>query len=139
MILANLALTAGVVPQALLSWMRRMFVDAADWVMVPNVIGMGVHADGGTMMTKPYASGGAYINRMTQHCSSCPFDPRKRTGPDACPMTTLYWDFIARNADAFGKNPRMATQVASSRKLADIAEVRVRAAEVREGLASGQL
>ena len=139
MVLANLALTAGVVPQALLSWMRRMFVDAADWVMVPNVIGMGVHADGGTMMTKPYASGGAYINRMTQHCSSCPFDPRKRTGPDACPMTTLYWDFIARNADAFGKNPRMATQVASSRKLADIAEVRVRAAEVREALAAGRL
>ena len=139
MILANLSLTAGVVPQALLSWMRRMFVDAADWVMVPNVIGMGVHADGGTMMTKPYAAGGAYINRMTQHCTSCPFDPRKRTGPDACPMTTLYWDFIARHADAFRTNPRMARQVASAAKLSDLATVRVKAEECREDLAAGRL
>ena len=139
MILANLALTAGVRPQALLDWMRRMFVDAADWVMVPNIIGMGVHADGGAMMTKPYASGGAYINRMTQHCGSCRFDPRKRTGTDACPMSTLYWDFIARNAEQFGRNPRMATQVASARKLSDMSEVRLRAAEIREGLAQGRV
>ena len=139
MILANLALTAGVVPQALLAWMRRMFVDAADWVMVPNVIGMGLHADGGTMMTKPYAAGGAYVNRMTRHCRACPFDPKKRTGPDACPLTTLYWDFLARNADAFGRNPRMAAQVAGARKLAELAEVRQRADEVRDGLAAGRM
>jgi deoxyribodipyrimidine photolyase-related protein len=139
MILANLALIVGVRPQLLLDWMRRMFVDAADWVMVPNVIGMGVHADGGAMMTKPYAAGGSYINRMSRHCKSCPFDPKKRTGPDACPMTTLYWDFLARNADAFARNPRMAAQVSSARKLADLREVRQRAIELRAGLAAGTL
>lgn len=139
MILANLALIAGVVPQALLDWMRRMFVDAADWVMVPNVIGMGVHADGGVMMSKPYAAGGAYISRMTRHCAACPFDPKKRTGPDACPFTTLYWDFLHRNADAFARNPRMSAQVANARRLTDLEDVRARAREVRIALAEGRL
>ncbi len=139
MILANLSLTAGVVPQALLSWMRRMFVDAADWVMVPNVIGMGLHADGGALMTKPYAAGGAYVKRMSRHCADCPFDPRKRVGTDACPLTTLYWDFLARNADSFARNPRMAAQVSSARRLADLDDVRARAAQVRDGLAAGRI
>lgn len=139
MILANLALIAGVVPQALLDWMRRMFVDAADWVMVPNVIGMGVHADGGTMMSKPYAAGGAYLSRMTRHCRTCPFDPRARTGPDACPFTTLYWDFLDRHHDAFARNPRMAAQVASAGRLPDLEDVRARARDLRSALASGRL
>lgn len=139
MILANLALTAGVRPQALLAWMRRIFVDAADWVMVPNVIGMGTHADGGAMMTKPYASGGAYISKMSRHCRECPFDPKQRTGPDACPFTTLYWDFLDRNADAFGRNPRMAAQVSAARKRPDLAEIRTRADEVRRRLADGTI
>lgn len=111
MVLANLALITGIRPSAMLDWMRRMFVDAADWVMVPNVIGMGVHADGGQMMTKPYAAGGAYISRMGQYCKACPFDPRKRTGNDACPFTTLYWDFLDRNREQFARNHRMGQQV----------------------------
>ena len=86
MVLANLALIAGIAPAAFLAWMRRVFVDAADWVMVPNVIGMGVHADGGRMMTKPYAAGGAYISRMGRYCGSCAFDPRKRTGDGRLPV-----------------------------------------------------
>jgi deoxyribodipyrimidine photolyase-related protein len=139
MILANLALIAGVVPQALLGWMRRMFVDAADWVMVPNVIGMGAHADGGTMMSKPYAAGGAYLSRMTRHCGSCPFDPKARTGPTACPFTTLYWDFLDRHQSTFSRNPRMSAQVASARRLADLDDVRRRAREVRGALAVGEL
>lgn len=139
MILANLALIAGVRPQDLLAWMRRMFVDAADWVMVPNIIGMGVHADGGQMMTKPYAAGGAYLNRMTRHCGSCAFNPKLRTGDDACPFTTLYWDFLDRHADAFGRNPRMAQQVAGRLRLSDLDDVRVRAREVRQLLATGDL
>lgn len=139
MILANLALIAGVVPQALLDWMRRMFVDAADWVMVPNVIGMGTHADGGVMMSKPYAAGGAYLSRMTRHCRDCPFDPRRRTGSDACPFTTLYWDFLHRSGDAFARNPRMSAQVASARRLPDLEDVRARAREVRTALAEGRL
>jgi deoxyribodipyrimidine photolyase-related protein len=66
-VLSNLALVAGVDPQTFLAWMRRHFIDVAEWVMAPNVIGMGVHADGGTMMTKPYAAGGASIDRMSTH------------------------------------------------------------------------
>lgn len=139
MILANLALVAGVRPQELLAWMRRMFVDAADWVMVPNIIGMGVYADGGNMMTKPYAAGGAYLSRMTRHCGSCAYNPKARTGEDACPFTTLYWDFLDRHADEFGRNPRMAQQVAGRLRLSDLGDVRLRAAEVRSLLAAGDL
>ncbi len=139
MVLANLALIAGITPSAFLGWMRRVFVDAADWVMVPNVIGMGVHADGGRMMTKPYAAGGAYISRMGRYCGSCAFDPKKRTGEDACPFTTLYWDFLDRNRTEFQGNPRMAQQVRGLDRLSDLPEVRIRAGEVLRRLDSGTL
>lgn len=139
MVLANLALTAGVQPQAMLDWMRRMFVDAADWVMVPNVIGMGVHADGGRMMTKPYAAGGAYISRMGRYCSGCTFDPKLRAGEKACPFTTLYWDFLDRHRKEFGKNPRMAQQVRGLDRLSDLPELRVRAVEIHRRLTEGSL
>jgi deoxyribodipyrimidine photolyase-related protein len=127
MLMANLALVSGVNPQEFLAWMRRMFIDAADWVMVPNVIGMGVYADGGVMMTKPYAAGGAYIKRMGQFCSSCRYNPAIRTGEDACPFTTLYWDFLDRHRDLFGRNHRMNQQVGGLRKRDDIDEIRVTA------------
>lgn len=139
MVLANLALIAGVEPQQLLAWMRRMFVDAADWVMVPNVIGMGTHADGGQMMTKPYAGGGAYIKRMSRYCGSCAYDPGKRSGDDACPFTTLYWDFLDRHAERFRANHRMARQVNGLGRLADLDGLRARAAHVRATLRSGDI
>jgi deoxyribodipyrimidine photolyase-related protein len=139
MILSNLALIAGVNPQEFLDWMRERFIDAADWVMVPNVIGMGVHADGGLMMTKPYAAGGAYISRMTQYCKGCVYDPKKRTGATACPFTTLYWDFLDRHRSEFSKNHRMSQQVRGLDRLADLDELRVRASEVLNGLDSGTI
>lgn len=137
MILANLALITGVNPQEFLGWMRRVFIDAYDWVMVPNVIGMGVHADGGVMMTKPYAAGGAYISRMTSYCKGCAFDPKKRTGEDACPFTTLYWDFLDRNRTQFSKNHRMGQQLRGLDRLSDLPEVRARAEQVLAGLSAG--
>lgn len=139
MVLANLALIAGIAPRALLDWMRRMFVDAADWVMAPNVIGMGTYADGGAMTTKPYAAGGAYINRMSRHCRGCRFDPKQRTGDDACPFTTLYWDFLARNEVTLSTNHRMGQQLAGMRKLGDLEQVRERATTVRARLSEGAL
>ena len=139
MVLANLALLAGVEPAAFLDWMRRMFIDAADWVMVPNVIGMGVHADGGQMMTKPYAAGGAYISRMGSYCGPCAFNPKLRTGPTACPFTTLYWDFLDRNRSAFERNHRMGQQVRGLDRLSDLPELRVRAQEVLTGLSAGTI
>jgi deoxyribodipyrimidine photolyase-related protein len=139
MVLGNLALTAGVDPQAMTDWMWASFVDGAEWVMVPNVIGMALHADGGLMATKPYASGGAYINRMSDHCRGCRFNPKQRTGPDACPFTTLYWDFLARNATRFTGNHRMAQQLAGLRRLDDLDAVRERAVEVLAALDAGRL
>ena len=137
MVLSNLALITGTNPQQFLDWMREQFVDAADWVMVPNIIGMGVHADGGVLMTKPYAAGGAYLNRMTQSCKSCRYDPKKRVGDDACPFTTLYWDFLDRHRDEFVKNHRMSQQVYGLNRLSDVPELRVRAHQVLAGMSAG--
>lgn len=91
------------------------------------------------MATKPYAAGGAYIDRMSDHCRSCRFDRKKRVGDDACPFTTLYWDFIARHADRFVRNPRMAQQVRAAQRLSDLPAVRVRAVEVTARLNAGNL
>ena len=139
MILGNLALTSGVDPAAMTDWMWATFVDGAEWVMLPNVIGMALFADGGRMATKPYAAGGAYINRMSDHCKGCRFDPKKRTGEDACPYTTLYWDFLARNEEALKGNHRLGRQLGGMRKLADLPDVRQRAVEVRSRLDAGTL
>jgi deoxyribodipyrimidine photolyase-related protein len=139
MVFGNLALTAGVDPAAMTEWMWASFVDGAEWVMLPNVIGMALYADGGRMATKPYASGGAYINRMSDSCRSCRFDPKQRTGDDACPFTTLYWDFLARHADRFAGNHRMARQLAAMRQLDDLPAVRERAVRVMAALVAGDL
>jgi deoxyribodipyrimidine photolyase-related protein len=139
MLLSNLALITGTNPQAFLDWMREVFIDASEWVMVPNVIGMGVHADGGQMMTKPYAAGGAYISRMSNYCKPCVYNPKLRTGETACPFTTLYWDFLDRHKDAFAKNHRMSQQVFGLNRLSDLPELRERAHEVLSGLEKGKI
>ena len=139
MVLSNLALITGTSPQEFLDWMRRAFIDAADWVMVPNVIGMSLHADGGKLATKPYASGGSYISKMSDYCKNCVFDPKKRVGEDACPFTTLYWDFLARHRDRFAKNHRMAQQLAGINRLSDLPQLQERAVEVLELLSRGEL
>ena len=137
MLLSNLALITGTNPQEFLDWMREVFIDATEWVMVPNVIGMGVHADGGAMMTKPYAAGGAYISRMSNYCKPCVYNPKLRTGEDACPFTTLYWDFLDRHKETFAKNHRMSQQVFGLKRLSDLSELKERAQEVLEGLSEG--
>ena len=137
MLLSNLALVTGTNPQAFLDWMREVFIDASEWVMVPNVIGMGVHADGGQMMTKPYAAGGAYISRMSNYCKPCAYNPKLRTGETACPFTTLYWDFLDRHKETFAKNHRMSQQVFGLNRLSELPELRERAREVLKGLDKG--
>jgi deoxyribodipyrimidine photolyase-related protein len=139
MLLSNLALVTGTNPQEFLDWMREVFIDASEWVMVPNVIGMGVHADGGRMMTKPYAAGGAYISRMSNYCKGCTYNPKLRIGESACPFTTLYWDFLDRHKESFAKNHRMSQQVFGLNRLSDLPELRVRAQEVLKGLEAGKI
>jgi len=139
MILSNFANLYGIQPKALMHWMWQNYIDGAEWVMVPNVMGMALWADGGRMATKPYVSGGAYIHRMSDYCGDCRYNPKKRTGPDACPFTTLYWDFIARHRDVLKSNHRMARPVANLDRLSDVPDVRERAAEMIEAMERGEL
>ena len=107
MVLGNFLLLAGVKPQEALRWFLEMYVDAHDWVMAANVLGMVLHADGGFMATKPYAAGSGYISRMSNYCQGCRYKPEVKTGPEACPFNYLYWDFYARHESRFAKNPRV--------------------------------
>ncbi|WP_300007836.1 cryptochrome/photolyase family protein [Pseudonocardia sp.] len=120
MVLGNHALQRGYDPAALSDWFREAYVDGFEWVMPPNVIGMSQHADGGMLATKPYSSGGAYIRRMSDHCGSCEFDPRKRLGDDACPFTAGYWSWVHRHRDLLAGNHRTARAVASMNRLSDL-------------------
>jgi len=124
MVLGNYAIQRGWDPQELTRWFHANFADGYDWVMVANVIGMSQHADGGLMASKPYLSGGAYINRMSDYCGDCHYRPGDRLGPRACPFTAGYWAFLDRHADRFARNPRMARQVKALGRLAGRAEVR---------------
>lgn len=123
MVLSNYALQRGWDPAAVTDWFHRSFVDGYDWVMVANVVGMSLHADGGLMATKPYASGGAYINRMSDYCGGCRYQPSKRVGEQACPFTGGYWWFLARNTEELGRNRRMAQPMAGLGRLKDLDEV----------------
>lgn len=123
----------GVHPRAVHEWYLAVYVDAVEWVELPNVIGMSQYADGGLMASKPYVASGRYISRMSNACRGCPFDPAARTGPTACPFTTLYWDFLLRHDALLAGNPRMTMQVRNARRLpADVAAaIRAHADEVR--------
>ena len=107
MVLSNLATLCGFSPRELTDWFWVAYVDAYDWVVEPNVLGMSTFADGGLTATKPYVSGAAYINRMSDYCGKCRLDPRKNTGPGSCPFTALYWSFLERHQDRLGTNQRM--------------------------------
>ena len=108
MVTGNFGLLAGISPQALHEWYLSVYVDAVEWVEAPNTLGMSQFADGGVVASKPYVSSGAYIDRMSDHCGTCAYRVKDRTGPRACPFNLLYWDFLNRHRARFAGNPRMA-------------------------------
>nr|WP_315185351.1 cryptochrome/photolyase family protein [uncultured Albidiferax sp.] len=137
MVTGLFALLLGVQPQQVHAWYLSVYVDAVEWVELPNTLGMAMYADGGLMASKPYIATGKYIERMgsKQHCASCRYDPALREGALACPYTTLYWDFLARHEKMLTANPRMSLQVRNLARLSDAQKQAVaeRAAAIRSG------
>lgn len=131
MVLGNFMLLAGIRPGEAYRWFMEMYVDAHDWVMAANVIGMTLHADGGFMATKPYAAGPAYLDRMSTYCAKCRFNPKENEGPRACPFHALYWNFFDTHADRFAKNPRVAVMVKNWQKRPAAEQEKIRASAAR--------
>lgn len=129
------ALLLGVEPKEVHAWYLGVYVDAVEWVELPNTLGMSQHADGGLMASKPYIASGKYIERMSPLCKGCRYDPAQRTGENACPITTLYWDFLLRHEARLAANARTALQVKNLARLeeAERNAIRARAAAIRRG------
>ena len=136
MVIGSFCLTAGVDPAEVERWYLGVYIDAFQWVELPNVIGMSQHADGGFLASKPYCCAASYVSKMSDYCSGCAYDPKDRTGPLACPLNALYWDFWLRHQDRFLNNPRigMAVRQAANMKPAEKAAVKKKAAELRAGM-----
>ena len=136
MVQANVATLLGVRPAEINRWFWAAFTDAAHWVTTPNVVGMATWGDGGRVASKPYVASGAYVRRMSDFCRGCAFDVTRRTGPTACPVNALYWDFLARHRDRFAAHPRMAHAVAHLDRIPpeELLEVRATAAALRDAV-----
>ena len=120
-------LLLGVKPQAVHQWYLSVYVDAVEWVELPNTLGMSQFGDGGLMASKPYVASGKYIQRMSNHCQGCRYNPAQSTGPKACPYTTLYWDFLIRHEALLKGNPRMAMQLKNLNRLDESARLAISA------------
>ncbi|MGD1868816.1 MAG: cryptochrome/photolyase family protein [Neomegalonema sp.] len=126
MVMGLFLMLLGARPYKVHEWHMSMYLDAIDWVSLPNVLGMSQHGDGGVVGTKPYSASGAYIDRMSDCCRGCRYNPKQATGEAACPFTALYWDFLSRHADRFSKNQRMAMQMrnVSRKNEEELAQIR---------------
>ena len=136
MITGIFGVTAQITPQQLCDWYLAVYVDAVEWVELPNTAGMALFANGGRFTSKPYIASGAYVKRMSNYCSGCRYQPETRTGADACPMTTLYWNFLDDHEATFGSNPRTALMVKNLQRIApeERQAIRERAAEMLKNL-----
>jgi deoxyribodipyrimidine photolyase-related protein len=119
MVTGNFALLAEILPQEVCEWYLAIYVDAIEWVELPNTAGMALFANGGRFTSKPYIASGAYIKRMSNYCSSCKYKPEVRYGEDACPMTTLYWNFLIKHRDQFEASPRTRLMTANLKRISD--------------------
>ena len=132
MVTGMFGVTAQISPQAVCDWYLAVYVDAIEWVELPNTAGMALFANGGRFTSKPYVASGAYVKRMSNYCSGCKYEPETRVGANACPMTTLYWNFLDKHEETFGSNPRTALMVKNLQRMTPAlrAGVRVRAKEM---------
>ena len=126
MVTGLFSLLLGVDPRQTHEWYLAVYLDAVEWVELPNTLGMSQYADDGVMASKPYVASGQYINRMSNYCKHCKFRPDQKTGEAACPFTTLYWDFLIRHRDRFAAHPRMKLQVRNLDRLSEAEQVRIR-------------
>lgn len=117
MVGTNLGILLEIKPQALLEWYLGMYADAWPWVVIPNVMGMGLFADGGIIASKPYISSAAYMDKMSNACKGCVYDPKQLTGEKACPLNALYWHHIQKHQNRHQKNLRMSMMVSTYRKM----------------------
>lgn len=141
MVLSNLATLCGFSPRELTDWFWFAYVDAYDWVVEPNVLGMATFADGGLTATKPYVSGSAYIHRMSDFCGKCALDPKKVVGPGSCPFTALYWSFLERHEEKLAALNRMQMPLSTMRKKSEEERkaLRERAGRAVEQLEKGEV
>ena len=119
MVLGNFCLLTGIDPKLVNEWFLVVYADAYEWVEMPNVSGMILYADGGYLASKPYISGGAYINRMSNYCKGCSYKVSKKNGPEACPFNYLYWNFVIEHEDKFSGNLRMGHSYRTLAKMDD--------------------
>ncbi len=117
MVIGNFSLLAGLHPQRVHEWYLGVYIDAFEWVELPNTLGMSQYADGGVLATKPYVSSAAYIDRMSDYCKGCHYDKKQRTTENACPFNALYWDFFSRNEKQLASNPRIGMVYPQLRKM----------------------
>ena len=108
MIVGNFSLLAGIHPRKLHEWYLGIYIDAFEWVEMPNTLGMSQFADGGQLASKPYVSTANYINKMSNYCEGCHYSKNERLGEKACPFNSLYWNFFITNTSKLEKNPRLA-------------------------------
>jgi len=136
MVTGMFGITAQIRPQELCDWYLAVYVDAVEWVELPNTAGMALFANGGRFTSKPYVASGAYIKRMSNYCSDCSYAPETRTGPKACPMTTLYWNFLDQHEQIFASNPRTALMVKNLQRMSteERLAVKARAAQMLANL-----
>jgi deoxyribodipyrimidine photolyase-related protein len=136
MITGNFALLAGIDPNQVDDWYLGIYIDAIEWVELPNTRGMALFADGGWIATKPYAASGNYVNKMSDYCKSCDYKVKQKTGPNACPLNSLYWNFIGENYDKFSSNHRMSFPVRNWEKMehAQKTDIREHAAKLLNNL-----
>lgn len=138
MVTGNFAMLAGINPVEVCDWYLAVYSDAYEWVELPNTLGMALYGDGGLMASKPYAASGKYIDRMSNFCGGCRYDPKLTTGPRACPFNALYWDFLDRNTKKLAQNPRLSNMYATWRRMDPFKQdaIRKHAAQLLETLDS---